>query len=379
MVTALAFLASAVKTALHLTPGCRLQSLRSFRPTLGPSHRLLRGANGAPALRVRQPETLCERQSKMRKRERPFLAAKTGWLSETDPNPMSAPTCRYIGFIIWGACILNFHYSYAQPSPLPLGVGNYWVFETVLGDQRSVSGRIEVHDKVRVRSVVTDTSWHGADQAFGADGDEYYKLSVTGNVRLFPISQPDTLLVRVDQQGNIWSRGYILRNTIRVTRQEQPWLLAEGAWTWNFKLDEEEFAVGYRRELWIGQNEELSHTQSELWVYSYPDSGSLSGGGEKFVAMARRFIPKLSPSSPNKLINISGRNNGMVATSLGGTDVMVLTGIGPIWIPLPTDMTELQGIHLELNEARLGDVVLRPSNTTIVQPVSFGWLKTSFR
>jgi hypothetical protein len=43
---------------LQLTPGCRLQSLRSFRPTLGLSRRLPGAANAAPALRVRQPEAV---------------------------------------------------------------------------------------------------------------------------------------------------------------------------------------------------------------------------------------------------------------------------------------------------------------------------------
>ncbi len=45
---------------LHITPGCRLRSLRSLRPTLAWSRHLLRskGANAAPRLRVRQPETL---------------------------------------------------------------------------------------------------------------------------------------------------------------------------------------------------------------------------------------------------------------------------------------------------------------------------------
>ena len=41
---------------LRLTPGCRLRSLRSLRPTLGLSRRLPEAANAAPALRVRQPE-----------------------------------------------------------------------------------------------------------------------------------------------------------------------------------------------------------------------------------------------------------------------------------------------------------------------------------
>ncbi len=48
------------KPQLHITPGCRLRSLRSLRPTLVRSCRLLksRGANGLPLRRVRQPETL---------------------------------------------------------------------------------------------------------------------------------------------------------------------------------------------------------------------------------------------------------------------------------------------------------------------------------
>ena len=50
------------KVPRHITPGCRLRSsLRSsLRPTLGLSRRLPGAANGAPALRVRQPETLAE-------------------------------------------------------------------------------------------------------------------------------------------------------------------------------------------------------------------------------------------------------------------------------------------------------------------------------
>ena len=58
------------KPPRHLTPGCRLQSLRSFRPTLARSRHLLRGkgANAAPRLRVRQPETLCENGGNMIRR-----------------------------------------------------------------------------------------------------------------------------------------------------------------------------------------------------------------------------------------------------------------------------------------------------------------------
>ena len=52
---------SFIELSAHpLTPGCRLRSLRSLRPTLVRSCRLLksRDANGLPLRRVRQPETL---------------------------------------------------------------------------------------------------------------------------------------------------------------------------------------------------------------------------------------------------------------------------------------------------------------------------------
>ena len=61
-----------LKTAHQLTPGCRLRSLRSLRPTLAWSRHLLRSksANAAPRRRVRQPETLCAMLT------RPSLAAQ---------------------------------------------------------------------------------------------------------------------------------------------------------------------------------------------------------------------------------------------------------------------------------------------------------------
>jgi len=64
--------------ALHITPRCRLRSsLRSsLRPTLGPSHCLLRDANSAPALRVRQRATLHESRQKQKRRR--ICAAKEG-------------------------------------------------------------------------------------------------------------------------------------------------------------------------------------------------------------------------------------------------------------------------------------------------------------
>ncbi len=64
------------ETAHHITPGCRLRSLRSLRPTLARSRHLLRStsANAAPVLRVRQPETLYESRQKQKRRR--ICAAK---------------------------------------------------------------------------------------------------------------------------------------------------------------------------------------------------------------------------------------------------------------------------------------------------------------
>ena len=69
-----AVLANMVQAALRLTPGCRLRSLRSLRPTLGPSRRLPGAANGAPARRVRQPETLAAHATQ--RKGQPSLAAQ---------------------------------------------------------------------------------------------------------------------------------------------------------------------------------------------------------------------------------------------------------------------------------------------------------------
>jgi hypothetical protein len=56
----LVVVARSAEAALHITPRCRLQSLRSFRPTLARSRHLLGDANAAPVLRVRQRETLAD-------------------------------------------------------------------------------------------------------------------------------------------------------------------------------------------------------------------------------------------------------------------------------------------------------------------------------
>lgn len=155
--------------------------------------------------------------------------------------------------IVWGLCTLGCRMLYAQPSPLPLEVGNYWAFDRVLGETRSFAGRLEVCDKVRVLPVSADTFWSDPQKAFGDRGDEYFRLAIARGVRLFHYAQPETLLVNMDQQGGIWSRGYILKNTIRVVVQEQPWLLAVGPWKWECRLDQEDFANVYAREQWIGQ------------------------------------------------------------------------------------------------------------------------------
>ena len=74
---------------LRLTPGCRLQSLRSFRPTLARSRHLLRSksANAAPVRRVRQPETLCA----MPQRPRPSCCVTPERSSSPQLSSVPAP------------------------------------------------------------------------------------------------------------------------------------------------------------------------------------------------------------------------------------------------------------------------------------------------
>jgi hypothetical protein len=67
---------------LRLTPGCRLRSLRSLRPTLGPSRRLLGDANGAPALRVRQPGAVRRNAQKPTQNGTHLFYDRVGYLLE---------------------------------------------------------------------------------------------------------------------------------------------------------------------------------------------------------------------------------------------------------------------------------------------------------
>ena len=133
------------------------------------------------------------------------------------------PQLPYCITILLG--IILFHHSLlAQLSPLPLEVGNYWIFDRVLNEERtSAVGRIEVTGKIRVTPVEQDTLyWHHSDGAFGPTGEEYFTLRFSGRTRLFPGPGLDTLLVRSDSQGNLWSRGFVNKGITRIAKEDQP-------------------------------------------------------------------------------------------------------------------------------------------------------------
>ena len=79
--TALAIVASAVRAAHHITPGCRLRSLRSLRPTLARSRHLLRAKAQMPrpGLRVRQPGAVIRNCGKNERRPVLGRLEKPGW------------------------------------------------------------------------------------------------------------------------------------------------------------------------------------------------------------------------------------------------------------------------------------------------------------
>ena len=260
------------------------------------------------------------------------------------------PQLPYCITILLG--IILFHHSLlAQLSPLPLEVGNYLIFDRVLNEERtSAVGRIEVTGKIRVTPVEQDTLyWHHSDGAFGPTGEEYFTLRFSGRTRLFPGPGLDTLLVRSDSQGNLWSRGFVNKGITRIAKEDQPWWLITGPETWSLRFNDTWWAIGFER-----------------WQDIQP----------KMFELGRRYDSSLSDSS-DELIHIWGELNGILTVTSGAGIVsnVILLGVGPIWTYIPTDMSEYLGVHLELSEARIGDRVIRRFDETVVQQNSWGQIK----
>lgn len=271
----------------------------------------------------------------------------------------------------------------AQPSPLPLKEGNYWIYDYVLRDQRySASSRMEVREQVRVPPLEKDRFFGtraGWNTLFGDTGTAYFKLYLAGGLSLlFPSHEPDTLLVRADESGNILIRGFSSpRSRTMVKAKDQLWLKSRMGAPFYWELDVGTPTAYYWQEEWTGHQDEegrersvgFSQYEAEEEVQELHPTFS-----PQYVALARRFIPDLQAASPNRLLVLGGE----IRHSSDATfSVVLLTGIGPLVFPTHTDMTEFQGGRVELSEARIDGRVWKPSPETAVLPQGWAQIKAA--
>jgi len=235
-------------------------------------------------------------------------------------------------------------------SPLPLEVGNRWVMGVSSDGEPVVFA--EVTGVVGVKQTSSDTAYTSFSDALDESGEQYFVLRIVDYMRLFPID-PDTAVVRMDESGSIWCRAVVDREDglTKVASTEQPWLMVDGRSTWQMRIDDDYYSIQF----------------------------SLCGDGSGYVDFSRRYVDSPGSGVPgtHHLLQICGEMNGRVWISEGGSSshLVLLTGIGPVWIPLPTTETELRGLHWELREANLGGRTVVPRETAVA-PQSWGEVKT---
>ena len=149
----------------------------------------------------------------------------------------------------------------------------------------------------------------------------------------------------------------------RILKDEQPWLMGTGPLQWNLRFDNKSFALGFYREEWVGGNGWLT-TDHET-----PETLIDQRDGD-FLEHAQRY----GHVSPGELIQIWGQLNGSLGIDTQ-VHMLVSRGIGFIWLSVPTDMAELRGIHQELTEARIGGLVYRPREQTLIDEGNWGRVK----
>lgn len=245
---------------------------------------------------------------------------------------------------------------------------------------------MEVHEPVRVPPLEEDQVFSakaGWNTLFGDTGTAYFKLSLAGGLDLlFPTRQPDTLLVRTDEVGNVWIRGFTFpRFRTVVKAKDQLWLKAQVGppYYWEIEVGDfilPEYMAYYQQEEWRdrgtdGQERSLGFAQRGPAFAASPVDEIFP---EQYVAVARRFLQELSTTSPQRLILLNG---GLRDSAHGTFSVVLLTGIGPIWIPIHTDQTELQGGRVELAEALIDGQVWKPSAETAILPQGWAQIKAA--
>lgn len=96
------------------------------------------------------------------------------------------------------------------------------------------------------------------------------------------------------------------------------------------------------------------------------------------MALARDVDPRLSPDGDRQLLLVTGELNGRVGIPGSETSIAYITEIGPVYVGIPTDQTELLGIHLRLLRALVDGVAFAPGYASAIRKGTFGQVKRSF-
>jgi len=263
--------------------------------------------------------------------------------------------------------------SAAGQSLLPIEQGNYWLLDYVRPDERLPGhGRIAVHAPVALADFAVDTTlaWIDAPPA-EAGSQQYHPVSFEGRTRFWPEVQPDTLFARADDDGNVWTAGYIADGSVRLLAEEQLWLSAT-SWHWSLQFNATDLSIGYARHRWIGQDEDDPDPGIQVWVESDPPYSSYTVGRGSLLPLARAVAPDLRPDGPEQLAYVHGSLNGDMWIEQSDTGVLFVSGFGPVYCGVQTDLTEFQGSHLRLGEALVGGRLVRPDYETVVIPTTWG-------
>ncbi|MEO0249898.1 MAG: hypothetical protein ABIN58_10275 [candidate division WOR-3 bacterium] len=253
-------------------------------------------------------------------------------------------------------------------SLLPLSVGNRWEYMRVSQEVWSemVVAVIEVKDRVRFLRSSADTSSVGEEK-------EYYEVHFSGWTYLFPYPQPKALFVRQDEDGNVWTCGYLDGGQIHLTTVDQPWLM-KTQWNWIVRMDH--WGVGvmefFRLEC-VGIDEE----RGEIWKGCDAEGEYLEYWGDiARISSVRRLIPEFELGGPWSLMEVSGIKEGLFDQN--DMFAFFVTGVGPIQMIEPLGFEPRPSAILQLVRAEVDGRQYSLSPNTAVQESGWGEFKRRF-
>lgn len=243
-------------------------------------------------------------------------------------------------------------------SLLPLNTGNRW--EYVVGPRDrwptandSASALIEVLAPVRIVAPGADTTYMRGDRsALGAQGDLYYEVRLTGRTYLFPWVEPQALFVREDGAGDLWCRGHIIDGKVRLTSNEQPWLLRDQT-EWDAKLDGLYLSTRFAREA-------VSVT-----------------GDHDIVAYIQALTPGAELVFPDALVNVIGEMSGTTVVSGAAMGAYLVAGLGPVAMTIQSSDGGLYRSWLV--RALVGDRAYLVGDPTAAMGMTWGQAKEAGR